>query len=61
MSGIMQGAGPFFAAFAQKQAVAQAGLPFENDLLFNYLAALDRQSLVILGDPAVSLTPETDA
>jgi hypothetical protein len=60
VSAIMQGAGPFFAVFAQKQALAQARLPVENDLLFNYLAALDRQSLVILGDPAVSLTSEED-
>ncbi len=58
LNAIPSGAGNFFAAFTQLREQVEAGVPKEEALLFNHLAALDRQSLVILGDPAVTLVPE---
>ena len=52
---IFDQAGRFFSELDKARQLAEAGLPDDKAILINRLSALDRQSLVILGDPAVTV------
>ena len=49
-------AGRYFGSLHDSLELAEAGMRDDQAILYYRLAGLDRQSLVILGDPAVSLT-----